>query len=523
MTVALLSPPDKDQSVPRPARQGPHGVCWPELSTRWVVIGGLVAVALRLPYTGSPLRSDEGGFLLVASQWQPGSSLYGNYWVDRPPLLIAFYAIADRLGGSTALRLMGCGLVFSLTLLAHRLGRSVTRAPSLWPAVLALALLAMPWAGAFEVNGELIAVPLVIVGLIAAMRAVDEPARYRRWRMWATAGAWGTAALMVKQNFLDVLLFSAVLVVVSTSTSDGPPGRLRRATAELAALGIGATAAGSAIVLGAWTRGTTPAGLWDAIVVFRLDASRVIADSATGATDIRLEDLLLAMCLSGSVALILVFLAHAVRRGREPLVMATAALLAWELFGVLAGGSYWLHYLVGLFPGLVLAAAILASRTGRLGLAARTVIAYAAVVALVTALIALLLSPPTHEGLPAATWLEQHAQPGDTATLLYGAPHILQAAGLDSPYAQLWSLPVRVRDPKLAQLTAVLHGPDAPDWLLASNDLETWGVSSAPAFAEVTARYEFITTVDGYTVYHLQHSSPQNQRAGSVDKRSEDS
>lgn len=475
------------------------------------MVGALVAVALRLPSIHTALRSDEGGFLLVASQWHPGSSLYGSYWVDRPPLLIAFYALADRLGAATALRLMGCGLVFALVLLAHHLGRAVTRRDTPWPAVLALALVAMPWGGAFEVNGELIAVPVVLLGLVAALRACDEPDPVRRWKMWAAAGALGASAAMVKQDFLDVLVFSGVMVLATATAAHGASGRLRRATVELGALGTGAAAAGTAVVLGAWARGTTPAGLWDALVVFRLNASRVIADSASSATDVRLHDLLLAMCLSGSVALVLVFAAHVVRQRREPLVVATAALLAWELFGVLAGGSYWLHYLVGLVPGLVLAASLMASGRGLQGVATRAVVSYAAVAAVVTAPVALMTTPPSHEVPAAASWLQRHARPGDTATLLYGAPNILQAAGLTSPYSELWSLPIRVRDPHLAQLEHVLRGPDAPTWLLASDDLETWGVSSAAAFAVVSHRYRTAGTVDGYTVYHLQDTDRRQQ------------
>lgn len=501
MTVGLRPPHGGDLTAPAQRRRG---IRLPELSTRWVVVGALVAVALRLPYVRTPLRSDEGGFLLVASQWHPGRSLYGSYWVDRPPLLIAFYTVADRLGGATALRLMGCGLVLALVLLAHGLGRVVTRRATPWPALLALALVVMPWGGAFEVDGELIAAPLVLLGLIAALRAADEPDRDRRWRMWASAGALGAAAAMVKQDFLDVLVFSAVLVLVHAGAEHATPGRLRRAAAELGALGIGAATAGAAIILGASTRGTTPAGLWDALVVFRLDASRVIAGSASEATDVRLQDLLLATLLSGSVALTVVLAAHVVRHWRQPLAVATAALLAWELFGVLAGGSYWLHYLVGLVPGLVLAAALVASREGALAVAARVIVSYAAVAAIVAAPLALVTAPPSLDVPAAASWLRRHARPGDTATLLYGAPNILQAAGLSSPYPELWSLPIRVRDPHLVQLEHVLRGPDAPTWLLASDDLRTWGVSSSGAYSAVTHRYRTAATVDGYTVYHLR-------------------
>ena len=89
---------------------------------------GLVAVltaAARLPFTTRPLSSDEGGFLLVASQWSPGRSLYGNYWVDRPPLLIAFFGLADRLGGQVPLRILGTGLAVVSVVLASRIGRHV--------------------------------------------------------------------------------------------------------------------------------------------------------------------------------------------------------------------------------------------------------------------------------------------------------------------------------------------------------------------------------------------------------------
>lgn len=73
------------------------------------VLGLAVLTALlRLSALGAPLSADEGGFLVVARQWRPGSSLYGDYWVDRPPLLLALFHVADALGGLPALRVMGC-------------------------------------------------------------------------------------------------------------------------------------------------------------------------------------------------------------------------------------------------------------------------------------------------------------------------------------------------------------------------------------------------------------------------------
>src|SRR4051794_4906153 len=73
-----------------------------------VPIVALSAFALRLPFLTRPPTPDEAGFLVVASQWHVGgTSLYGNYWVDRPPLLIAIFQLAHLGGGMTALRLIG--------------------------------------------------------------------------------------------------------------------------------------------------------------------------------------------------------------------------------------------------------------------------------------------------------------------------------------------------------------------------------------------------------------------------------
>ena len=78
--------------------------------SRWgATLAVAVVVLLRLPYLWAPMTSDEGGFLAVAAQWRRGGgSLYGSYWVDRPPLLITVYQLASQLGGLTALRLI-CG------------------------------------------------------------------------------------------------------------------------------------------------------------------------------------------------------------------------------------------------------------------------------------------------------------------------------------------------------------------------------------------------------------------------------
>ena len=63
----------------------------PEVSTRSLVAGAaLVAFLLRFPGLLWPVRPDEAGFTLVARHWNPQADrLYGDYFVDRPPPIIA--------------------------------------------------------------------------------------------------------------------------------------------------------------------------------------------------------------------------------------------------------------------------------------------------------------------------------------------------------------------------------------------------------------------------------------------------
>ncbi len=85
----------------------------------------------------------------------------------------------------------------------------------------------------------------------------------------------------------------------------------------------------------------------------------------------------------------------------------------------------------------------------------------------------------------------------------FGAANALRTTGLESPYAHLWSLPVRVRDPELHGLADVLAGPDAPTWLVVSGrSLNSWGVDGAAAKPYLRARYDKAATAGRFTVYH---------------------
>ena len=73
-----------------------------------VVLSAVLTVLLRAPFFATPLGVDEGGLAFVARHWvRHGSSLYGDQWLDRPPVLVLLVRLAVQAGGATGLRLLG--------------------------------------------------------------------------------------------------------------------------------------------------------------------------------------------------------------------------------------------------------------------------------------------------------------------------------------------------------------------------------------------------------------------------------
>src|SRR4051794_15625474 len=193
--------------VHRPAEPGEVRGAGPvgrrsRLAARWspwlVAALAWAAVLARLPAVARPLSNDEGGFLMVAAQWAPGSSLYGNYWVDRPPLIIGLFQLADLLGGGpVTLRLLAAAWVGTSVVLAAALARAVGRAAGrpraaalgpVWAAATAAVFLVTPLFDPGEVDGELLAVPFVLAGLIAVLEAHLATTRQSKLAWWALAG-----------------------------------------------------------------------------------------------------------------------------------------------------------------------------------------------------------------------------------------------------------------------------------------------------------------------------------------------
>src|SRR5690242_4214568 len=216
-----------------------------------VLAAAVTAAGVWALYFGRPLQPDEAGYTMIAAQWHPGTSLYGDYWVGRPPLLITLFELAH--GERWALRLLGVCAVALAVALAGALGRAAaptrSRAALLGGATAAI-FLCTPLFGASEVDGELLAAPFTLIGLLALWRSL----RSERLGWWALVGAAGVAAASVKQGMLEVLVAGGALVIWLAVVERRP----RAAALRGGVLVV--SAAGALGVLLAWAgrHGTTP-------------------------------------------------------------------------------------------------------------------------------------------------------------------------------------------------------------------------------------------------------------------------
>ncbi len=457
----------------------------------------VAAVVVRLAFLGAPVGSDEAGFLLVADQWHPGASLYGDYWVDRPPLLLAIFALSS---GLTAVRLAGClAVVVVVAAVAVAAGRLAGSRAAVVAAGSAAAWCSMPWLGIVRVNGEVLAAPFVAVSIAATVLALHAPTRRHRVVLAIGAGVCAAAAVGVKQSSVDALVFALVALV---SLWLARPERRRDAIDVLVGGIVGGIVVTAALLALAAARGTGARDLFEAVVTFRIDAGETIRTASTAATDERFGALAATWVVSGLAVVAVAAVVLAVRR-RDPFVVATAAtVLAGSVVAVL-GGSYWAHYLLALVPASAVAAGLLAATVRP-----RVLAGGAAWLAVATAVsVGHTVVAGVDEGIEAEVvghQLHAVAAPGDTAVVAYGQPDVLWNAGLSSPYPYLWSLPVRVRDPGLDDLVAVLEGPRPPVWVVDWSGFDSWAVDADRFTAVVERSYTRSGRVCGRTVWVLR-------------------
>lgn len=440
-----------------------------------VAIAAVAAVALRLPGLTRPIRADEAGFLIVARTWRPQpDSMYGPYFVDRPPLLIAVVKASDWVGGPLFIRIVGALAAGLLALTAAYVARFLAgdRA-SRWTAVAVAALVTNVLVDSVAVKGELLALPLIMGSFGLVLLALEHASA----RLALAAGLVAALALGLKQNLVAGLVFGGVLLVASWLA-----GRITlRGLARLGgAAALGASLPVAATLAWAWLSGVRLSTLAYAVFGFRADATPVITGTESESLETRALILVAVALGTGLVLIVGGFLVHLGDEWRQdpPITAAILAVLVVDLAGLVAGGSYWRDYLFPLVPGAALCTAMLARRSSRRGIAMRGVVV-AAVVSSALAMVAWVgLAVSGRQAFTEANTGEAIAavaDPGDTLTVFGGRADLQLSSGLDSPYRFLWSLPMRTLDPRYAELTALVEGPDRPTWIVEWVPFDAWG------------------------------------------------
>src|SRR4051794_31983486 len=182
----------------------------------WLLLASAVVVALRVPWFHVPLGNDEGGLTYIARTWHGhGSFVYGDVFIDRPPLLLLLFRVAALTGGTAAVRTIGVVLALLLTLVVTLLARELGgRRAVPWAALLAATLGSSVAIGAVFTPAELPAAGTSCSSVLAL--AVAHRRECGRMRLFFAAGALAVAALLFKQSFLDAVAAGVAYFVAVT-------------------------------------------------------------------------------------------------------------------------------------------------------------------------------------------------------------------------------------------------------------------------------------------------------------------
>ncbi len=436
-----------------------------------VAFAVIFAVAFRLPGLWWPAAPDEAGFLLVARSWTPRpESMYGFYWVDRPPSLIAVFKLADALGGIVALRVVAMAAVaLSVVQAAEIARRTAGVAAAAWTAVMVAGAVSNPMIDPIAAQGEILGVPFVLGSILAGLTALER----RSWRWALAAGVVGSAALGLKQNLAGGLVYCGILFLGAWLYRRVSRAESLRMCAGLVA---GSLVPPALTVVWAVSAGVHLSVVWESVIGFRSDSLAVILSSDVTAHFGRASLLLAIFVISGMGLVMVSFLLRYLPIWRVTPHLASAALAIglYDTLGLALSGSYWRPYLLPLIPAMTVACALLVKDNGA---PIRAIAMYA--------MVASLWAIPTSGFQTASGWdvyaeratgegIGAASEPGDTLFIYGGRANIQLASGLDSTYPYLWSLPMRTLDPSLDQVNAMLAGENPPTWIVASANFDAW-------------------------------------------------
>jgi 4-amino-4-deoxy-L-arabinose transferase-like glycosyltransferase len=466
----------------------------------WTLLSASCAVLVHLVYLTTPLRVDEAGVSLVARSAieDPPSLLYGRLWIDRPPLLIGLFALADAAGGAVGVRMLGvlaaAGMVCSVAWTTRRLLGEKWTAPA---AVMAAALGSAPALSAHITYAELIAAPLCCAAIGCALPTMHTSTVHTR--SWGIAGALAAGAPLVKQSFGDAML--ALIIAAALA----PTARL--AVMRLTILTTGAALPVGIVLAWAVTAGPGVGPLWYAVVAFRMDAARALAEASVPLSE-RLPQLGLGIAVAGYVVL-----APLVVRGlraafraswRSGLVLAVWLTAGWV--GILGGGYFWTHYMIGVAPVMVILAiyGLQARCSPRLSVGARRPATSKAIIGafLMVHACATLVgyravgASSQHTTMAVAGTLREQARPDDFVLVMYARANVAYYSGMQPAFPYQWSLMYRAIPDAEEDLAAMLESSRRPTWIAQWNPPGAFGMNrDGRITAAIRRGYRTITHV----------------------------
>jgi 4-amino-4-deoxy-L-arabinose transferase-like glycosyltransferase len=466
-------------------------------------------VLVRATYVLRPLRNDEGGYLLTARQWHTGGEfMYGDYFVDRPPLLMLVFKVASLTEWDQAIRVVAIPFVILFVLAGWRAGTLLGGpAGGRWAAVVAAGIMCSPALAAEQADGELFGAAVVMAALALALFAWHAESRRRVLWSAVAAGAVAAAAPLIKQSLLEGLLLLAGLVL---SGWWGRDAVRRRALLVGGGSILGALLPCALVVLWLTAAGIAPGDAWHDLVGSRGVAFDILW--ATGPDDSirRVGQLLVLGTVTGLLPVVCTWLLtarHGLSQGSAYGKIITL-LLVFGIVGIASGGAYWPPYLLQLAPAAVLAVGALAPSVSVPGAWMRRFSGMVAAVALVGALVSNVVyatDPSAWHSQRTGHWLADSKAAGDTGFVAYGLPSILEAADMPSPYPHLWSAAMRTEDPEQTRLRETLEGDTAPTWIVQVNGLNAWGIDDGSRLRDlIRQRYRPVAEICGHRVWLRQ-------------------
>ena len=473
---------------------------------RFLVLLCGVVLLVRATYVLRPLRNDEGGYLLIARQWHTGGEfLYGDYFVDRPPLLMLIFKVASLTDWDQAIRVLAIPFVVVFVVAGWRAGTLLAGpAGGRWAAVVAAGIMCSPGLAAEQADGELFGAALVMAAVALALSAwnADSPRRRLCWAV--AAGTVAAAAPLVKQSLLEGLLLLAGLVVYGYR-SEG--AARRRAVVVGAAAFLGALIPSTLTWLWLTAARIRPADAWHDLVGSRGAAFDAIWSTSPDDSIRRAGQLLVLGVVTGLLVIVITWLLAAHRgpgRGSVEVRMITPLLL-FGMVGIASGGAYWPPYLLQLAPAAVLAAGAMApslSVPGAWMRGASRLVAAAALVGTLASGVIYATVPSVWYSQRIGEWLADSKAAGDTGFVAYGLPSVLETADMPSPYPHLWSAAMRTLDPEQTRLRATLAGPRAPSWTVQLTGLNAWGIDDGSRLRDtLRERYRVVAEICGHPVW----------------------